>query len=163
MNDSRLTFSVPNCRENYLGMSVSLESQNQDIPLIPILFPPLPSCTLGHTTGHSINAPTGRWQNRKDIHWYARDKTDNDEGEKDRKRREEIKRQKELEENALSIALGYGPTIKDGEDADGEGTGANGIKVEKTEKEIELDRLEAEEKKRKKECVHDFPKAIIRY
>ena len=66
-----------------------------------------------------------------------------------------------MEENALSIALGYGPTIKDGEDADGEGTGANGIKVEKTEKEIELDRLEAEEKKRKKECVHDIPKAII--
>ena len=101
------------------------------------------------SSGHSINAPTGRWQNRKDIHWYARE-VQTDEGEKERQRKAEIKRQKELEENALSIALGYGPTLKeDGE----EGTGANSIKVEKTEKEKELDLLEAEEKKRKKECV----------
>lgn len=99
-------------------------------------------------TGHSINAPTGRWQNRKDIHWYARDTHTSDES-KEIQRKAEIKRQKELEENALSIALGYGPTLK--EDGEGEGTGANGIVVEKTEKEKELDRLELEEKKRKKE------------
>ena len=43
--------------------------------------------------------------------------------------------------------MGYGPTLKE----DGEGTGANGFKVEKTEKELELERLEAEEKKKRKE------------
>jgi hypothetical protein len=121
-------------RENYLGKQMILK-HNRDT-----------HWTLA-CTGHSINAPTGRWQNKKDVHWYARD-LERDEGEKERLRKAEIKRQKELEENALSIALGYGPTLKEeGE----EGTGANSIVVPKSEKELEIEALEAEEKKRRKE------------
>ncbi|TFK40105.1 kinase phosphorylation domain-containing protein [Crucibulum laeve] len=50
--------------------------------------------------GHSINAPTGRWQKNKDIHWYNRDVTQ-DEAE----RQEEIRKVKELEADALAVAL----------------------------------------------------------
>ncbi|TFK66295.1 hypothetical protein BDN72DRAFT_844509 [Pluteus cervinus] len=59
--------------------------------------------------GHSINAPTGRWQKNKDIHWYNRDQN-----ETDADRANEIKRIKELEADALSVALGFGPTSKTG-------------------------------------------------
>ena len=53
--------------------------------------------------GHSINAPTGRWQKNKDVHWYNRDVAETDEA-----RREEIRKIKEAEEDALSVAL-YDP------------------------------------------------------
>lgn len=53
-----------------------------------------------HYLGHSINAPTGRWQKNKDVHWYSRDK-DNTEDEKAL----EIKRIKQLEADALAVAL----------------------------------------------------------
>lgn len=56
--------------------------------------------TLQHYLGHSINAPTGRWQKNKDVHWYGRDKT-----ETEAEREEEIRRIKEAEADALSIAL----------------------------------------------------------
>ncbi|KAI0338264.1 hypothetical protein BDW22DRAFT_1338271 [Trametopsis cervina] len=51
--------------------------------------------------GHSINAPTGRWQKNKDVHWYSRDK--DDDGEE--ARREEIRKIKEQEAEALAAAL----------------------------------------------------------
>ncbi|KAH6913210.1 kinase phosphorylation protein-domain-containing protein [Coprinopsis sp. MPI-PUGE-AT-0042] len=54
--------------------------------------------------GHSINAPTGRWQKNKDIHWYNRDQ---DAGEKERQA--EIRRVKHLEAEALAAALGLPP------------------------------------------------------
>lgn len=106
--------------------------------------------------GHSVQAPTGRWQNRQDVHWYARDIAGQDESEKERVRKAEIKRQKELEENALSIALGYGPTLKeeDGQGDDepnGQATGANSVVVPKSEKEKEIEVMEAEEKRRRKQ------------
>ncbi|KAI0026989.1 kinase phosphorylation domain-containing protein, partial [Vararia minispora EC-137] len=50
--------------------------------------------------GHSINAPTGRWQKNKDIHWYSRDKKGTDE-----ERQEEIRKIKEMEAEAMSVAL----------------------------------------------------------
>ncbi|KAI0798593.1 kinase phosphorylation domain-containing protein [Irpex lacteus] len=50
--------------------------------------------------GHSINAPTGRWQKNKDVHWYARDK-----GGDEASMREEIRRVKEQEAEALAAAL----------------------------------------------------------
>ncbi len=50
--------------------------------------------------GHSINAPTGRWQKNKDVHWYNRD---HDDGEAERLA--EIKRVKEAEADALAVAL----------------------------------------------------------
>lgn len=56
--------------------------------------------TLQHYLGHSINAPTGRWQKNKDVHWYNRDKVDTE-----AERAEEIRKVKEAEAEALSIAL----------------------------------------------------------
>ncbi|OCH89061.1 hypothetical protein OBBRIDRAFT_733249 [Obba rivulosa] len=61
-----------------------------------------------HYLGHSINAPTGRWQKNKDIHWYARDK-EQTQAERD----EEIRRIKEAEAEALAAALCvYYPTSR---------------------------------------------------
>lgn len=51
--------------------------------------------------GHSINAPTGRWQKNKDVHWYNRDNKD------ESKKEEEIRKIKEAEAEALSAALGF--------------------------------------------------------
>ncbi|KAG1751434.1 kinase phosphorylation protein-domain-containing protein [Suillus paluster] len=51
--------------------------------------------------GHSINAPTGRWQKNKDVHWYNRDNASQSE------RDEEIRKIKEAEAEALAAALGF--------------------------------------------------------
>ncbi|KAH9026681.1 kinase phosphorylation protein-domain-containing protein [Lactarius deliciosus] len=73
--------------------------------------------------GHSTNAPTGRWQKNKDIHWYSRDvKTSEEE------RAEEIRQIKEAEAEALSVALGFGPSKKEGSSST-PGTGTNAIPV----------------------------------
>ncbi|KAJ3899266.1 kinase phosphorylation protein-domain-containing protein [Lentinula edodes] len=50
--------------------------------------------------GHSINAPTGRWQKNKDVHWYSRDLKDSE-----AERLEEIRKIKEAEADALAVAL----------------------------------------------------------
>jgi len=57
---------------------------------------------------------------------------------------------KEAEEDALSIALGFAPAVRDGD-----GTGANGIKVE-GRKGGEIDEAEKEEKRLEKEYVYVF-------
>lgn len=95
--------------------------------------------------GHSVNAPQGRWQSRKDIHWYARDKEETDADKLARERKEEIRRLKEAEEDALAVALGFAPTVRNPE-GEGEGTGANNIKVEKTAKDLEIEALEQEQR-----------------
>ncbi|KAL1411394.1 hypothetical protein Q8F55_002350 [Vanrija albida] len=91
--------------------------------------------------GHTVNAPVGRWQNNKDVHWYTRDKNDDAEAEAER-RREEIKKLKEQEEDALAVALGFAPADRSG---DGEGTGSNNIPVKRD------DRAEKEERRKEKE------------
>ncbi|KAK6929050.1 Multiple myeloma tumor-associated protein 2-like, N-terminal [Dillenia turbinata] len=57
--------------------------------------------------GHSIMAPVGRWQKGKDLHWYARDKKSQSADMEAAK--EEIKRIKEEEEQAMREALGLAP------------------------------------------------------
>ncbi|KAJ7052436.1 kinase phosphorylation protein-domain-containing protein, partial [Mycena amicta] len=60
--------------------------------------------------GHSINAPTGRWQKNKDVHWYSRDQ-DGTQEERDA----EIRKIKEAEADALAVALGFAPADRTGE------------------------------------------------
>jgi Multiple myeloma tumor-associated len=50
--------------------------------------------------GHSINAPTGRWQKNKDVHWYNRDLS-----QTEVEKAEEIRKIKEAEADALAVAL----------------------------------------------------------
>lgn len=94
-----------------------------------------------------MNAPQGRWQKNKDIHWYQRDKGEEDPEIAAKKKREEIRKLREAEEDALSVALGFAPTVRD-ENGNGTGTGANGIKVERK---TEIDEAEREERKADKE------------
>ncbi|KAL9094094.1 MAG: hypothetical protein Q9165_003509 [Trypethelium subeluteriae] len=56
--------------------------------------------------GHSLMAPVGRWQTGKDLSWYA--KSGNEDGAPSAEdiRREELRRIKEAEEDALNLALG---------------------------------------------------------
>ncbi|EPQ32087.1 uncharacterized protein PFL1_00285 [Pseudozyma flocculosa PF-1] len=55
--------------------------------------------------GNSVNAPQGRWQAGRDIHWYNKDKA----SDKDEERREELRRVKKMEEEALYAKLGIAP------------------------------------------------------
>ncbi|KAM6584206.1 hypothetical protein CsatB_011208 [Cannabis sativa] len=57
--------------------------------------------------GHSLKAPVGRWQKGKDLHWYVRDK--NAQSADMEAAKEEIKRIKEEEEQAMREALGLAP------------------------------------------------------
>ncbi|XP_050364572.1 uncharacterized protein LOC126783195 [Argentina anserina] len=57
--------------------------------------------------GHSVKAPVGRWQKGKDLNWYSRDKKTLS-AEMDAAK-EEIKRIKEEEDQAMREALGLAP------------------------------------------------------
>jgi hypothetical protein len=105
--------------------------------------------------GHSLMAPVGRWQKNRDLNWYAKADSDtvlNKDGKAEtaeekiaRERREEIRRIKEAEEDALARALGL-PVVDRG--TNGVGTGANGIdvgEVKRVIKETEVGDDEIEE------------------
>ena len=58
--------------------------------------------------GHSLMAPVGRWQQGRDLAWYAKggdDQSNNADSERAR-RAEELRKIKETEEDALAKALG---------------------------------------------------------
>nr|GAT60982.1 predicted protein [Mycena chlorophos] len=94
--------------------------------------------------GHSINAPTGRWQKNKDVHWYSREK-DGTQDERDA----EIRKIKEAEADALAVALGFAPAAKteDAGSAQNEDGGADKEREEKRRRKAER----KEEKRVKKE------------
>lgn len=101
-----------------------------------------------------MNAPQGRWQKNKDIHWYQRDAQEEDPEIAAKKKREEIRKLREAEEDALSVALGFAPANRALDGDGGVGTGSNNIKVEKSEAEKEAER---EEKRADKESVNPIP------
>lgn len=56
--------------------------------------------------GHSVMAPTGRWQKGRDLQWYNKPSATTAD-ERAREREEELRRVKEAEEEALAEALGF--------------------------------------------------------
>lgn len=99
-----------------------------------------------HYLGHSINAPTGRWQKNKDVHWYNRDLKDSDEA-----RAQEIKQIKEAEEDALAAALGFAPVKRVSTTEEASSSNAPTKSPEEKEAEKEEKRRRKEEKRLRKE------------
>lgn len=55
--------------------------------------------------GHSVFAPTGRWQNNKDVNWYNKDKDGDDQVAAAEKRRKELMEVKMREEEEMNKRL----------------------------------------------------------
>ncbi|KAG8939548.1 hypothetical protein FRC04_006234 [Tulasnella sp. 424] len=116
-----------------------------------------------HYLGHSINAPTGRWQKNKDVHWYNRDSKDSEEA-----RAEEIRKIKEAEEDAIAAALGFAPVkrVSTAEEASSSNAPTKSPEEKEAEKEEkrrrkEEKRLRKEEKRERKEPVAGMQTVII--
>ncbi|PHH60496.1 hypothetical protein CDD81_1627 [Ophiocordyceps australis] len=79
--------------------------------------------------GHSLKAPVGRWQQGRDLNWYAKagstaadDSAETDAERHERQRREELRKVKEAEEDAMARALGLPPPQRNT-------SGANSVQV----------------------------------
>jgi len=96
--------------------------------------------------GHSINAPTGRWQKNKDVHWYSRDVS-----QSEMERMEEIRKIKEAEEDAIAVALGFKPTVRPNGDLPSNTTGPNDIPLGVSTSQVDAVDVEKKERKEKKE------------
>ena len=118
-------------------INIAVRFSSCRLPFSKLVYHTLNMCVENYL-GHSVNAPVGRWQKNKDIHWYTRDVESSDASRADREKKEEIRRLKEAEEDALDLALGLPPKQRDG-DGDDERSGANAIPVkgaEAAEKEV---------------------------
>ncbi|KAF5370431.1 hypothetical protein D9615_009769 [Tricholomella constricta] len=106
--------------------------------------------------GHSINAPTGRWQKNKDVHWYNRDQA-----QTQHERDEEIRKVKELEADALAVALGFEPAKKTIAPAGSPTAGASppSPAQPKPMTDSTAKALEKEEKRRRKEARREEKRA----
>ncbi|KAI1214815.1 uncharacterized protein F4807DRAFT_404651 [Annulohypoxylon truncatum] len=78
--------------------------------------------------GHSLKAPVGRWAKGRDLTWYAKadapesSGTETEQEKTERERKEELKRIKQAEEDALARALGLPVAPRNT-------TGANAVNV----------------------------------
>lgn len=98
--------------------------------------------------GHSVMAPVGRWQQGKDLTWYAKDKKSKS------KVKSEFQTAKDLEEKALMAALGYKVVDKeessDEEESEAESSESDPEPVKKKSKKDRRDRSESRERTKAK-------------
>ncbi|KAL2889314.1 Multiple myeloma tumor-associated protein 2 [Ceratocystis lukuohia] len=80
--------------------------------------------------GHSLKAPVGRWQTGKDLNWYSKSDDPTAEDAKEQLRKDELRKIKEAEEDAIARALGLPPPVR-------ESSGANAIEVKPRDRDMD--------------------------